>query len=243
MGKIFITSDLHFGHNKSFLYEPRGFSTIEEHDQEIIKRWNSVIELEDEVYILGDLMLNDNDYGMECLQQLRGKLHIVVGNHDTARRVELYASIPAVQEVKDIIHLKYRGYLFYCSHYPTITSNNDIDKPLKARVLNLCGHSHTQERWSDADKGYIYHVELDAHNCYPIALDDIIAEFREQYINNIEVPKPYNAYLEREKYYQERCNKCIHFRINCGGPSLVAPQTCPPAYNYKRDPPDGGYYG
>ena len=25
-GKVFVTSDLHFGHNKEFLWEPRGFS-------------------------------------------------------------------------------------------------------------------------------------------------------------------------------------------------------------------------
>lgn len=35
--KIWFTSDLHFGHNKSFLYEPRGFNSIEEHDATIIK--------------------------------------------------------------------------------------------------------------------------------------------------------------------------------------------------------------
>ena len=67
---------------------------------------------------------------------------------------------------------------FYLSHYPTLTSNLDSNEPLKARVINLCGHSHTQDRWADWDKGLIYHVEMDAHNCYPVLLDDIIEEIK-----------------------------------------------------------------
>jgi calcineurin-like phosphoesterase family protein len=65
VSKIFITSDLHFGHDRGFLYEPRGFSNIESHDETVIQNWNSVVEPEDEVYILGDLMLNDNSHGIE----------------------------------------------------------------------------------------------------------------------------------------------------------------------------------
>lgn len=34
---IYLTSDLHFGHNKEFLYKPRGFNSIEAHDEQIIK--------------------------------------------------------------------------------------------------------------------------------------------------------------------------------------------------------------
>ena len=46
----------------------RGFKSIEEHDAEIIKRWNEVITAEDDVYILGDLMLGDNAEGMNILK-------------------------------------------------------------------------------------------------------------------------------------------------------------------------------
>ena len=34
---IYLTSDTHFCHNKDFLYEPRGFQSIEEHDEAIVK--------------------------------------------------------------------------------------------------------------------------------------------------------------------------------------------------------------
>ena len=28
------------------------------------------------------------------------------------------------------------------------------------------------------DKGLIYHVELDAHNCYPVSIDQIIEDIK-----------------------------------------------------------------
>lgn len=70
---IYVTSDLHFGHAKQFIYEPRGFPNIVDHDEEIIKRWNELVQPEDEVYILGDLMLKDNEHGLECLKRLMVK--------------------------------------------------------------------------------------------------------------------------------------------------------------------------
>lgn len=75
---IYLTSDLHFGHNKDFLYKPRGFDSIQQHDEQIIKNWNEIITDEDEIYILGDLMLNDNEYGLKCLKQLKGKIHVIL---------------------------------------------------------------------------------------------------------------------------------------------------------------------
>ena len=61
MGQIFVTSDLHIGHNKPFLYEKRGFSSIEEHDTEVLRRWNSLVSYDDTVYILGDLCMGGNE--------------------------------------------------------------------------------------------------------------------------------------------------------------------------------------
>jgi len=74
--------------------------------------------------------------------------------------------------------IKINGYHFYLSHYPTITSNYDDDKPLNRRVISLCGHSHTNNRFQDMDKGLIYHVELDAHNNYPVDVETIIKDIK-----------------------------------------------------------------
>lgn len=176
---IYLTSDWHFCHDQSFLYEPRGFKNVDEMNEAIIAKHNSIVSPEDDVIVLGDLMLNDTEKGIECVNRLNGNLHIVYGNHETAARIEAYANFKMGTEFWGYaIPYKYKKYIFYLSHYPTLTSNLDNDKPLKARVINLCGHSHTQDRWADWDKGLIYHVEMDAHNCYPVLLDDIIEEIK-----------------------------------------------------------------
>lgn len=178
---IYITSDLHFCHNRDFLYKPRGFNSIDEMNKYIVNRWNDTITDEDDVYILGDLVLNNDEKGLELLSSLKGRLHIIFGNHDTAARQAFYKKLDNVVETCYATVLKYKKYMFYLSHYPTLCSNHDDDKPLRARIINLCGHSHAMDKFADIDKGTIYHCEMDAHNCYPVLLDDVIFD-----LNNYE---------------------------------------------------------
>ena len=56
---IFLTSDMHFGHDREFIWKARGYSSIEEMNEDYVEKWNSVISDEDDVYILGDLMLGE----------------------------------------------------------------------------------------------------------------------------------------------------------------------------------------
>lgn len=178
MNKIWFVSDWHFGHDKSFIYEPRGFSTIEEMNEVIIKNHNLVVDNDDEVYCLGDCMLGDNNIGLECIKSLKGKIHIIRGNHCTNTRIKLYETCDNVVEVLEgwSCIRKFNGYHFYLCHYPTMTSNFDTDKPLKTRILSLSGHTHAKDIW-DAAGGY--NVALDAHNCYPVEISEIIEAFKE----------------------------------------------------------------
>ena len=54
--KIFFTSDLHFGHENVLRFDNRPFETVEEMDDELIKRWNDKVAKGDLVYVLGDLI-------------------------------------------------------------------------------------------------------------------------------------------------------------------------------------------
>ena len=72
---IYFSSDLHFNHNKEFLYKPRGFDSVDAMNITIVNNWNSIVTDEDDVYILGDLMLGDNELGISLLKKLNGKLH------------------------------------------------------------------------------------------------------------------------------------------------------------------------
>lgn len=254
MGKIFLTSDLHFGHSKSFLYEPRGYDSIAEHDEDIIRIWNETVLNEDTAYILGDIMLNDNEHGMECLSQLNGTIKIVLGNHDTDTRRALYETLPNVEVLGYATMIRYRKYNIYLSHYPTRTSNYDDGVSLHRKVLSFCGHSHTSDRFADWDDVGAYHVEWDAHG-RPVDLDSAISEIREKvdgfyepaalglnYANNLGLnyTTPIITINPAAPVMScvARCNKCVYSWPMCGGNDSLG--SCP---SYKRDAPDGGYYG
>lgn len=172
---IWITSDLHLNHDRPFIYQARGFDSVYDMNDTIIRNWNSVVSPDDDVYVLGDLMLNNND-AIKIIKNLKGNIHIILGNHDTDERVRLYNSCWNVVEICYATVIKYNGYHFYLSHYPTICSNHDDDKPLRKRMINLCGHTHTTDRFIDMDKGLIYHVELDAHDMKLVSIDEIIKD-------------------------------------------------------------------
>ncbi len=175
---IYLTSDLHFGHNKEFIYKPRGFSSIEEHDQTIIKNWNTVVKDDDDVIILGDLMLMDDEHGIDCLRSLKGNKYYIRGNHDTDNRVKLYER-PDKGNLYNLGYahlLNYCKYHFYLSHYPTLTTNFDDRGSLKKRTLNLFGHTHSKEEFFQSNNPGMYNVALDAHSCYPINIEIIIEE-------------------------------------------------------------------
>ena len=177
MGRIFVTSDLHFGHDREFLWGPRGFESSQEHDEMVIRNWNSIVRPEDTVYVLGDLMLGDNDYGKCCVERLNGHIKLIRGNHDSNKRWnEVYSTIPNIELVGWADVINYRKYNFYLSHFPTLTGNLEKES-LHQMTLNLHGHTHSKDKFYE-DRPYMYNVALDANNNTPVLLDDIIEQMK-----------------------------------------------------------------
>jgi len=102
MSEIFITSDLHFDHanvalhcdrNKWICPNPFYDSTkpyhfkfnnpkavrIDQHNEDLINNWNSVVGKRDEVWILGDLAWKRHSH---FIMALNGKKFLIRGNHD-----------------------------------------------------------------------------------------------------------------------------------------------------------------
>ena len=178
MSKIWFCSDWHLGHDREFIYGPRGFKSMDEMNQAILTRHNAVVDDEDDVYVLGDLMLGDNDLGLSLIKEMKGKLHIVYGNHDTNKRKELYKTLPNVVECGNVLTLRYRKYNFYCSHFPTLTGNLE-NESLHQMTLCLFGHTHSKDKFYN-DMPYMYNVAMEAHNCTPVDLDTIIDEMKQK---------------------------------------------------------------
>lgn len=178
---IWLTSDLHLFHNQEFIYKPRGFSSVEEMNEVIEQNWNGLVNDDDEVYILGDLMVGgkkvSNNACMEIVKRLKGKKHVIIGNHDTDTRIKLYRQEESIVDVQYAFMMRYKSRCLYLSHYPTITSDLEYEKP-KQWIINFFGHTHSNEKFY---KGipFMYNVALDAHENRPVLLDNALHEIRE----------------------------------------------------------------
>lgn len=227
MSKVFLTSDLHFGHDREFIWKVRRYDSIQEMNEDYVCKWNATISDEDDVYILGDLMLGSVE-NIGYLERLNGKIHIVLGNHDTATRENMYRELPNVVEVAEVgIRLKYKKYHFVLTHYPMLTGNLERES-LKQMSCNFYGHTHQRTNFYE-DRPYMYHVGVDSHNGYPVDIETAINDM------NNKVKECVDFFDTTD---QSRCGKCVYEVLVCGQDDRLG--TCP---KYKRDPSDGGFYG
>lgn len=177
---IFVTSDWHFGHNREFIWKPRGFSCLQDMNEAIVERHNSRVKPDDDVYVLGDLCLGNNEDGRYYISRMNGRLHVVYGNHDTAARRLMYSKMPNIVEAAPAIELKYNKYHFFLSHYPCFTGNLEMQS-LKQGVLNLYGHTHQKTKFYE-DRPYMYHVGVDSSGCFPLPLDTVIKDMENKVV-------------------------------------------------------------
>lgn len=225
---IYFTSDTHFNHLNVLAYEPesRPFSNIEEMNEAIIERWNSVVSPEDEVYHLGDFFMGKLTDIEPILNRLNGKITLIRGNHDQKNRIKIYEEHGI--EVKDLEYIKYKGRFFILCHFP-IASEEFMRMVINdnSEVVNLYGHVH-----SNAPKGYVngtYHVGMDTNNLTPISIEQVWSECWPKEIMTSPVAT-----------YKAKCSSCVNEDAFC---RPTADGNCPAGKTYKRDPPDGGYYG
>lgn len=175
---IYFTSDLHFGHRNVISMAQRPFETVEEMDSALLANWNDRICPKDEVYILGDITLNDAaGYAMNLLRQLNGRKYLVRGNHD--KFVDKKAFDPRLLEwVKDYHSFHYQKQKFILFHYPIAEWDG-----FYRGAIHLHGHQHNKPGYNiaNAGKGLLrYDVGVDANAMAPVSIEEIL-HFFERY--------------------------------------------------------------
>lgn len=176
MNKIYFTSDLHLYHDREFIYKPRGFENIDKMSEQIIANLIADVGQDDMLYILGDVMLGNRDAeAIELMKMVPGHKHLILGNHDTPRRIELYKESNIFESIQYALPLKTNKWHFFLSHYPMLTMNNDS----RPDVVSLYGHTHQNNNWIENWQGdTMYNVGVDAHDNHPVSLDKIINDIR-----------------------------------------------------------------
>lgn len=181
----YFISDLHIGHDKEFLWEKRGFKSIEEHDTQILLTWNSIVSPEDTVYILGDLCMGrDEKEWNRIFKNLNGYKNVIYGNHDTVTKLSKYVNEYGMHLLGYADMYKFKKMKFYLSHYPTMTGNYQEQKH---PVWNLSGHTHSKNKFENGQYN-VYNVAADAHDCKPVSIERILKDIKQyMQINQREV--------------------------------------------------------
>lgn len=182
LNNIFLTSDQHFFHGNIIKYCNRPWNSgkdsdgniivtqkdIEEMNEEMIMRWNSVVPNDGIVYHLGDIALGDRNKIKEILPLLNGKINLIMGNHDT-KSVEFYYECGFNRVYDHPILLKD---FFILSHEPISFLNKN------SCFGNIYGHVHD----SDVYKTFSVNsccVCVERHDYKPISLKYIIEKCKE----------------------------------------------------------------
>ena len=175
MKQVWFWSDLHLGHDKEFIWKARGFSSVEEMNNALLTNLKLFVKPEDDLYILGDATLGDLDAAAALLCQIPGHIHIIIGNHDTDRRIEFYEKLGWDCKFADVI--RFGKHRFYLSHYPTNTANPGEDK-LTLATINIYGHTHQSYHWC-SDNPFAFCVCPEANNNMPLSAQEIITNIKE----------------------------------------------------------------
>lgn len=137
MGQTFFISDLHFGHNNILKFDNRPFCDIKTHDEELISRWNNKVNINDDVYILGDISWHNATKTIDILKRLNGRKHLIVGNHDEAllRNADFRNRFVEIDRYKEL-YLNPKTAIVLC-HYPIPCYKNHF-----YGWYHLYGHVH-----------------------------------------------------------------------------------------------------
>lgn len=164
----YFIADAHLGHEGIISYCHRPFASAKEQDALIIKNWNETVAPEDDVYIIGDLMGEPERDAEYYLRQLSGRLHLLIGNHESDwydERCRHY-----FVEVADSLTVEIEGYKTYLCHYPTPDFEGE---------LHIYGHMHENDKDGDfrrlvAQGRFALNAAVELNDYRPVTIDEMI---------------------------------------------------------------------
>lgn len=136
---IYYTADLHFGHEANLGKSARPFLTVDDMEVILVKNWNEVVGKNDTVYILGDFISRSRYSPAHYLDQLNGKKHLIIGNHDipwmkSCNLQKYFESVGQFAETRD------GGKRIVMSHFPMVEWYGS-----KRGSILLYGHVHNRK--------------------------------------------------------------------------------------------------
>ena len=172
--KIWFTSDTHFFHHQVVEKCQRPFGSVEEMNEELIRRWTAVVHSDGIVFHLGDFCFGKSENWHQILDRLKGRIYLVLGNHDAGHISEDVAA--RFEGVAFQMRLNVNGQKIYLNHFPYLAYSGDTHG-----TWQLFGHLHSTPHspgMIDAQRLAMlqpnqYDVGVDNNNFAPVSYQQI----------------------------------------------------------------------
>lgn len=167
----YFTSDQHFGHANIIRFCDRPFTTVDEMDRAMLTKWNERVTDADDVWILGDLFFRSARV-KTILEQLKGRKHLILGNHDSSWISRLERSKYFVS-VAEIYIGKIGEHQVTMCHYPMLSWPQDRDSYM------IYGHIHNHvnaDYWPLIQKRErMLNAGVEVNGFAPVTFDELVA--------------------------------------------------------------------
>jgi len=159
-------SDTHFFHENILKWGRGEFSSIEEMNEVMVERWNSVVKKGDRVYHLGDVWMGPSTHEQRARlwNRLNGSKSLIVGNHDDIKYMSkggFFRKIELWKVWQD------RNLLF--THVPVHKDCIYERVNRTGEALNIHGHTHL----NGSPEGPYRSVCVELNNYTPVNLEDL----------------------------------------------------------------------
>ena len=210
-GRVFFTSDTHYGHTNICrgvtnwrdengnvpADQTRDFETLEQMNDKIVESINSVVGEDDTLFHLGDWSFG----GFENIEEFRNRIvckniHLVLGNHDhhiERNKGDIQRLFSSVNQYLRLQVSVYPGTKLYAGevdlvmmHYPIASWHNMNDG-----VIHLHGHVHLPSD-KKLSQGKAMDVGVDGNNMMPYSLGQIIKIMQTQPIAKLSLPQDHH---------------------------------------------------
>lgn len=190
--KTWFTSDPHFYHTNVIKYCDRPYSTVEEMNEDLIRKWNETVSPEDTVICVGDFAMAFRPVET-FTPRLNGRKILVAGNHDWCHPAHKKSRTPENQQIwiqKYLdngwaeVHMQMRmeigGKVVNIAHLPYLEENSQEDlRHSKHRLTEdgtplICGHIHEKWKTRVTNGGTLMvNVGVDVWGMKPVSLEEV----------------------------------------------------------------------
>lgn len=163
-GDLWFTSDTLFYDNNALIDRP--FKYVKEMNEQLIERWNDRIGYRDIVYHLGNFSTGTQNQTKKILQELNGRINLIVGNKDSNSNVLSLRNMLASCNYR--LEITVNRYILTLNHYPQRRWNEDY-KTNSFMLHGYCRHDSPPEFGK-----LTLDVGVDGFSLKPIHFEEIV---------------------------------------------------------------------